>query len=190
MIKVNLLRTQTAPKRGPAISKKPFQGSSLLLLAGLLLPILGLAAWYGSLKSQIGSLTVRRDQLRVENQRLEGLKKQLVEFEKKKQERLSRINLIESLRANQTGPVLLLNHVIHSIPLNSVIWLNNMEQKGDRVKITGFTLRGESVPDFMSNLAATGFFRTVDLELYEDQQKDEAAKFVLVCITNTKAPTE
>jgi len=51
-------------------------------------------------------------------------------------------------------------------------------------------VRGEAVPDFMSNLAATGFFRTVDLELYEDQQKGEAAKFVLVCITNTKAPTE
>jgi Tfp pilus assembly protein PilN len=190
MIKVNLLRTQTAPKRGPAISKKPFQRSALLLVAALLLPIGGLSVWWFSLNSQIGSLTVRRDQLRVENQRLEGLKKQLVEFEKKKQERMSRINLIESLRANQTGPVLLLNHVIHSLPLNSVIWLTGMEQKGDRVRITGFTARGESVPDFMSKLAATGFFRTVDLELFEDQQKDEAARFVLVCITNIKAPTE
>jgi hypothetical protein len=63
------------------------------------------------------------------------------------------------------------------------------------VRITGYTVRGDTVPDFMSNLTATGFFKTVDLELYEDQQQKDsqqrhAAKFTLICVSARKTPTE
>jgi Tfp pilus assembly protein PilN len=189
MIKVNLLRTQRPPRRGAAVSKKPLPRTAIMLLAAVLLPIAGVAAYWFSLNGQIGSLAGRRDQLRVENQRLQDLKTQLAEFEKKTQERQERIRIIERLKENQTGPVLLLNHVLQSIPTDAAIWLTNLEQKGERVQIQGFTVRGESIPDFMSNLAASGYFKTVDLELYEDQQK-EAARFTLICMTNYKAPTE
>jgi Tfp pilus assembly protein PilN len=192
MIKVNLLRPQTAAKRGgPTLPKKPLPRTALILLAVILLPVAGVAAYWFSLNGQIGNLTIRRDALREENRRLQDLKKQLAEYEKKKQERQSRIQVIERLRENQTGPVLLLNHVIHSIPANAIMWLTDLDQKGERVQITGYTVYGESVPDFMNNLATSGFFKTVDLEIYEDQQKDkQAAKFVLVCMTNLRPPTE
>jgi len=194
MIKVNLLRAQAGAKRGPALPKKSLPRAAPILLAVILLPIAGLTGWWFSLKSEIGTLNIRRDELKAENQRLQALKKQLAQYEKMKQERESRINIIETLRKNQTGPVLLLNAVIQSLPTNATVWLTNLEQKGDRIQITGFTVRGESVPDFMSNLAATGHFRTVDLELYEDQLKDKetnaAARFRLVCMTFLKSPGE
>lgn len=192
MIKVNLLRTLTAAKRsGPALPKKPLPRTALILPLVVLLPAAGVGAYWYMVSRQVDDLTARRNQLRIENQRLQDLKKQLAEFEAKKQERQSRIRVIEQLRQNQTGPVLLLNHVIHSIPEKSVMWLTDLEQKGERVQITGYTVYGDSLPDFMSNLAAGGFFRTVDLEIYEDQQKEkQAARFVLVCTTNLKAPTE
>jgi Tfp pilus assembly protein PilN len=83
---------------------------------------------------------------------------------------------------------MLLNHVIQSIPPNSSIWLTLLDQKGDNIHITGYTLRSESIPDFMSNLAATNFFKSVDLELMEDTK--EAAKFSLVCMGATKLSTD
>ncbi len=192
MIKVNLLRTLTAAKRsGPTLPKKPLPRTAWILPLVVLLPAAGIGVYWYVLGRQVDNLTTRRNELRIENQRLQDLKKQLAEFEAKKQERQSRIEVIERLRQNQTGPVLLLNHVIHSIPEKSVMWLTDLEQKGERVQITGYTVYGDSLPDFMSNLAATGFFRTVDLEIYEDQQKEkQAARFVLVCMTNLKAPTE
>lgn len=192
MIKVNLLRTLTAAKRsGPTLPKKPLPRTALILPLVVLLPAAGIGTYGYMLSRQVDDLTARRNQLRIENQRLQDLKKQLAEFEAKKQERQSRIQVIEQLRHNQTGPVLLLSHVIHSIPDKSVMWLTDLEQKGERVQITGYTVYGDSLPDFMSNLAASGFFRTVDLEIYEDQQKEkQAARFVLVCTTNLKAPTE
>jgi Tfp pilus assembly protein PilN len=188
MIKVNLLRDQTAQPR-KTIARPSASPVGLLMLAMLVLVGAGLGtAWY-CLHNQMVILTSSRDRLRLESARLQGLKKQIDQFEKMKAERQSRIKVIEQLKANQTGPVLLLNHVIHSIPTSAALWLTGLEQKGDQVRITGFTARGETIPDFMSNLNATGFFKSVDLELYEDQQKD-AARFALVCVVAPKTGTE
>jgi len=189
MIKVNLLKDQAVRTRKKSIAKPSASRVGLLMTAVLILVGLGLGTSWYYLHTQIVSLTGSRDQLRLESVRLQGLKKQIDQFEKMKTERQSRINVIEQLKANQTGPVLLLNHVIHSIPTSAALWLTGLEQKGDQIRITGFTVRGETIPDFMSNLAATGYFKSVDLELYEDQQKD-SARFALVCVAAPRTSTE
>lgn len=188
MIKVNLLRDQTVQTQRATI-KPTALPAGVLMLAALALVGASLGATWFYLHKQIGELTVSRDRLSTENKRLQELRKQIDQFESMKRERQNRISIIEQLKTNQTGPVLLLNHVIHSIPASAVLWLTSVEQKGDQVRITGFTVRSENIPDFMSNLSATGFFKTVDLELYEDQQKD-AAKFTLVCASARRVPTE
>jgi len=188
MIKVNLLRDQTVRSR-KTVARPSASPLRLLMLAVLVLVGLGLGATWYYLHIQVGNLTSSRDRLRLESARLQQLRKQIDQSEKMKTERQSRIDIIEQLKANQTGPVLLLNHVIHSIPTSAALWLTGLEQKGDQVRITGFTARGETIPDFMSNLSATGFFKSVDLELYEDQQKD-AARFALVCIAAPKTTPE
>ncbi|MBZ5495404.1 MAG: PilN domain-containing protein [Acidobacteriia bacterium] len=189
MIKVNLLRDQTVHTQQRVTLKPKTSPLGLLMLAALVLVGGGLFGTWFFLHRQVAEFTAYRDRLAVENNRLQDLRKQIVQFEKMKLERQNRIDVIEQLKNNQTGPVYLLNHVIHSIPTDAVLWLSAVEQKGDQVRITGFTVRGENIPDFMSNLSATGFFKTVDLELYEDQQKD-AAKFTLVCVSARKTSTE
>jgi type IV pilus assembly protein PilN len=188
MIKVNLLRDQTVRSR-KTVARPSASPLGLLMLAVLALVGLGLGTTWYYLHTQMVNLTSSRDRLRLESARLQGLRKQIDQFEKMKAERQSRINVIEQLKANQAGPVLLLNHVIHSIPASAALWLTGIEQKGDQIRITGFTVRGETIPDFMSNLSATGFFKSVDLELYEDQQKD-SARFALVCVAAPKTSTE
>jgi type IV pilus assembly protein PilN len=188
MIKVNLLKDHTVQSRiAPAKSKASPMGVLMLLVLALVGTALG-ASWF-YLHTQVVNLTAVRDRLRTENARLQGLKKEIDRYEQMKQERQSRIDVIEQLKANQTGPVLLLNHIVHSIPIGSALWLTSLDQKGDQIRISGLTVRGETIPDFMSNLSATGFFKTVDLELYEDQQKD-TAKFTLVCVCARKLVTE
>jgi type IV pilus assembly protein PilN len=188
MIKVNLLRDHTV--KAKKITAKPSTSHfGLLMLVMLLVVSLGLGgAWY-KLHAQMVTLTSSRDLLRLESARLQQLRKQIEQFEKMKTERQSRISVIEQLKANQAGPVLLLNHVIRSIPTSAALWLTGIEQKGDQIRITGFTVRGETIPDFMSNLSATGYFKSVDLELYEDQHTD-SARFALVCIAAPKTGTE
>jgi len=188
MIKVNLLRDQTVRTRKTAVTPTATPlGWVMLAVMALVFAGLGVAWYY--LNGQIAELSGSRDRLRVESNRLQQVRKQIEEYEAMRRERQSRIDIIEQLKANQTGPVLLLNHVLHCIPTSAAVWLTSLEQKGDQVRITGFTVRGETVPDFMSNLSATGFFRSVDLELYEDQDQ-QAAKFTLLCVNERKVSLE
>ncbi len=188
MIKVNLLRDQTVRTRKTTVAPTttPLGWVMLMVLAVV---FLGLGATWYYLDGQIADLTGSRDRLRVESNRLQELRKEIERFEAMKRERQSRIDIIEQLKTNQTGPVLLLNRVLHSIPTSAAVWLTSLEQKGDQVRITGYTVRGETIPDFMSNLSATGYFRSVDLELYEDQDK-EAAKFILLCVNERRTRLE
>ncbi len=184
MIKVNLLKDQTVRTR-KVMAPSSASPSIWWMLAVMLVVVAGLVATWYYLNRQVVELTGKRNELQVESTRLQELRNQIDEFEKMKAERQSRIDLIEQLKANQTGPVLLMNHIIRCIPTSASFWLTALDQKGDQVRITGFTVRGEAVPDFMSNLVATGFFKSIDLELYEDQQKD-AAKFILLCVSERR----
>jgi len=193
MIKVNLFRDKTQKIR-KAAARPAVSRVGLLMATLLALPLAGLGAWWYQISTDIRNLTQTRGRLKAEDVRLQGLKKEIARYETLKGQVKSRIDVIENLKDSQSGPVLLLNHVIQSIPRATPLWLTSMDQKGDRIQITGFTSRSEAIPDLISNLAAGGFFENVDLELIEDQkdQKDrrELAKFTLVCAAKRKYPTE
>lgn len=189
MIKVNLLRDQSTKKvtrgRGifPGLSRVGF-----LIAAAFVVVIAGCGGWWYWVARETAQLTQTRERLRIENARLQALKQQIVEFEKLKKLQESRIKVIEGLKEAQTGPVQLLNHVIQSIPRDSGIWLTTMDQKGDRINIVGYTRRAEFIPDFMTNLSATKFFKSVDLDIIVDDK--EGSKFSLVCMSVRKASRE
>jgi len=187
MIKVNLFHDKTEKIR-TAVVKPAASRTGLLLGAIFLLPLAALGAWWYQIHSEIGSLTRERARLKLEDARLQGIKKEIAKYEELKVQTQSRIDVIERLKDSQTGPVLLLNHVIQSIPKNTPLWLTAMEQKGDRIQITGMTQRSDVLPDLIANLGTPGFFKAVDLEVMEEPK--EVAKFVLSCTTNRKARAE
>jgi Tfp pilus assembly protein PilN len=187
MIKVNLLRDQTARVRRNFV--KPTVSRTGLIFAAIFIVAAGMiAAWWLYLDRQISNYTAERNSLRIQEARLQKLNKELDRFKQMKQLRLERINVIEQLKEAQTGPVELLNRVLQSIPQNGVMWLTNITQKDDQVKIVGFTQKTEVIPDFMSNLSSAGFFQSVDLESIESQK--EASKFSLLCLCAKKKQAE
>ena len=105
-----------------------------------------------------------------------------------KQLRQSKINVIETLKENQTGPVLLLNHLIQSMPRTGNLWLTTLDQKADQIKVIGYAQHDELIPDFMVNLESSGFFESVDLETIESEK--EAFKFSLICMSKSFQPAE
>jgi len=186
MIKVNLLRDQTVRKQKAVAAVKPeVSRTGLLVLAVFGLLMLGLGSYWYYLSGQITNLTERREKLKIENERLKGLKLEIDKFEKLKKVRQARIDVIEKLKESQTGPVLLLNRVIQSIPRDSGLWLSLLDQKGDRVQIAGYALRGELIPDFMTSLGASGHFSSVDLELLEEEK--DSARFSLICMNKQRS---
>jgi Tfp pilus assembly protein PilN len=197
MIKVNLLRDHTARVRKTFVKPKVSR-TGLILLAIAVLTAAAMGAWTLYIRQQIQTSSERRASLRLEDARLQNLKKEIDQFEKLKQMRKSRIDVIERLKQSQKGPVLLLNNLIQSIPQDGYLWVTSLTQKADRIDIVGMTLQPERIPDFMSNLMTCGMFQTVDLEKIEIQpvQEDatktkvEPSKFSLVCTTGKKSEAE
>ncbi len=189
MIKVNLLRDQTVRTRKTTVTPSVSR-MGLVLLAIFLVLVGGLGGCWYSVSREIASLTLARTRLRAENTRLQNLKKEIEKYQQLKQLQQSRIEVIEKLKEFQTGPVNLLNHVIQSMPRDSSLWLTVLDQKGERISIKGFAFRNEAIADFMSSLAATGFFRSVDLELLESDKDKDASKFSLICMGPRKLPAE
>jgi type IV pilus assembly protein PilN len=187
MIKVNLLKDQNARAR-KSFAKPTVTRSGLAFLAIAILIAAAMGGWTLYLQQQVRTSRDRQAKLRVEEQRLQTLKKEIDKFEKLKQQRQSRIDVIEKLKAGQTGPVLLLTKVIQSMPTNGLVWLTSLTQKADSVKIVGFTQQTEVIPDFISNLMTCGMFQSVDLENLESQK--DASKFSLVCISSSGKKSE
>ena len=177
MIKVNLLRDQTVRTKR-AVAMPEVSRTGLMLTAGFVLLAGGLGGSWYYLDRQVEILTSRRVQLEKQSADLEQLKKL----------RQSRIEVIERLKEYQTGPVRLLNHVIHALPREGTIWLTILNQTGDRVQIGGYAARSEAIPGFLSSLSGSGMFKTVDLELIEEEKA--GARFALLCTLLRKAPTE
>jgi Tfp pilus assembly protein PilN len=187
MIRVNLLKDQGVNVRKRAAEPQGSRmGLALMILLVLILSGMG-TSWY-YLGNQVRLLRERRDLLRTENERVQQSRKQIDELEKLKRLRQSRIEVIEKLRDAQTGPVLILNQVIRSMPRDAALWLTLLDQEADRVRIKGYAMRSESILDFMSNLSRSGYFTTVDLELIEAEKN--AARFSLICSVPRKTPSE
>jgi len=187
MIKVNLLKDPTA-RTFKARVKTSTSRTGLALVAFIVLVAVSMGAWYFVINSQKKELAEYRNELKAEEARLQALKVKLEQYEEDKEQMQSRIRVIERLKEQQTGPVLLLNHVLHSIPRNRLLWLTSLTQEDNTVKIVGETQRIEAIPDFMINLSETGFFQSVDLEMIESQ--DDASKFSLLCMSAQYQPEE
>jgi Tfp pilus assembly protein PilN len=187
MIKVNLLKDQTA--QASKTSAKPgVSRLGLVFCAIFVLAAGGMGAWAISVQHQIKTGTEKCFVLRAEEARLQTLKQEIEKYEKLKQLRQNKIDIIENLKENQKGPVILLNSVIQSIPRDGLLWLTSVTQKSDNIKIVGYTQHPEVIPDLMNNLSASGIFQSVDLELIERQK--EATQFTLICISITKPQAE
>jgi len=180
MIKINLIKARGTRTR--KINLTPSVSSIGLVYAVVLVLALGSLFGYGwMIHRQVSSLTEKQTELKAEDAKLQEKRKKLTELENLKKTQQDRIAVIEKLKEAQTGPVLLMNHIIKSIPPNSQMWLSSLDQKGERVNIKGFAARSQVLPDFMVNLSAGALFKSVELELIQEEK--DAAKFSLICLT-------
>jgi Tfp pilus assembly protein PilN len=187
MIKVNLLKDQTVRVRKSFA--KPNVSRIGLVYFAIFLVIAGvMTAWYFYLDHEITVQTARQVQLRKDEARLQRLKAEVEKYEKLKQLRQSRIDLIEKLKENQNGPVLLLSTIIQDIPQNGKFWLTNLEQKAGNVQLTGMTRSPDAIPELLKNLTSSGIFSSVDLDVIERQ--DEDSRFSIICTSKKNSKTE
>ncbi len=190
MIRINLLGTPKAKNKRGASSAMPTMevgdaGSPKMkvLVVLALAAALNLTYWY-RLDKQKQSIAVQMSQAEQKNRELADVKSRYLERQRQAQSYKRRVDVIDSLRANQGGPVNLLAMVGETVNNTEAVWLNNLKDEGGSVSIDGMALSPDAVANLISNLQKTGYFRNVEIKetMQDDTVKDmQAFQFTLTC---------
>ncbi len=199
MIRINLLGSpKPKGKKGPAFSMPSFefgnlggpivQVTAVLLIAGAI----NGGYWY-QLDREKKSIEVQARLAEQKNRELADIKVKYLARQKQAEAYKRRVDVIDQLRANQTGPVSLLSMIADTVNGTEAVWLNSMQDLGPNVAIDGTALSSDAVANLISNLQKTGFFKNIEIkESYQDDSvRDmQAFQFTLTCEKATEKATE
>jgi type IV pilus assembly protein PilN len=190
MIRINLLGSpKPKGKKGPAVSMPSFDlgnlGGPLVQVAAVLLiaGALNFGYWY-QLDREKKSIEVQTRLAEQKNRELADIKARYLERQRQADNYKRRVDVIDQLRANQSGPVNLLSMIGDTVNSTEAVWLNSLQDQGANVAIDGTALSSDAVANLISNLQKTGFFKNIEIkESYQDDGiKDmQAFQFTLTC---------
>jgi Tfp pilus assembly protein PilN len=120
--------------------------------------------WERALVQQDEELSRQFMLAKKEKARQEGMLKENEVFEKRRKLLETRINVIESLKKNQSGPVQVLDLLSDCIQRSEGVWLKDLAQKGNLITVNGTAMGSpDAVADFITNLTRVGNFKNVNL---------------------------
>jgi len=187
MIRINLLGIprKTRGKRAAAVSGGG-EGSSTVIMGVLILGALGVGIFMANLWVNKEHDALQKDLQKaiVENQRLAEVKAKYDASKRKTDVYERRVKIIDELKAQQAGPMDILNLVADTVNKTEAVWLETMTDDGKNLNFTGTALSANAVADLMANLRKTGQFKTVEIkETTQDAAVKEvqAFKFELIC---------
>jgi type IV pilus assembly protein PilN len=162
MIRINLLAADRPTKKKKAAASAPgAMQAYLLLIAFVGLAVLGCLAAYLYMSNEIRQLDTKIAAAEARQRELQAIKVQVDALEKKRATFQQKVDLIERLKAEQSGPVHMLDEISRSLP--DMVWLSSMDQAGTGVRLGGQSNGLTAVADFISALERSGWFPTVDL---------------------------
>jgi type IV pilus assembly protein PilN len=188
MIRINLLSVPKS-KRGKRTAVVPAvrgSGPNLMIVAlvvVVLTAVVNLGWWY---KLNHESQRIATDMAKAEQENRELLQVKARVEQKNKQAELyqRRVDVIDRLREQQSGPKELLAMIGDTVNATDAVWLTKMNDDGPHINIEGTALSIDAVANLMANLKRTGYFKNVEMkESYQDDQVHsmQAFVFTLVC---------
>ena len=148
MIRINLLGVERQKVKAAAFDISQHTGALCAVL--LVLASAGTGGWYWSLRQEAAQLDRDTKAADREAARLKSLLAEVQDFEAQTKRLEDRVKLIESLRAGQSVPVQLLDHISRSMP--DMLWLTELTQDGGSVTIQGRSTTLIALSDFVGNL--------------------------------------
>ena len=196
MIRINLLgspkpkgKRASAALSAPAIEFGEVGSPKVKVLVALMLAVGFNAGYWYRLDHQAQDIAAQMKVAEQKNRELADVKAKYLERQKQADNYKRRVDVIDQLRASQSGPVNLLNTIGNTVNSTEAVWLNTMKDQGANIDIQGMALSTDAVANLIQNLQATGYFRNIEIkETYQDEQvKDmQAFQFTLTCEKGTQ----
>jgi type IV pilus assembly protein PilN len=191
MIRINLLGApKPKNKRGGSPSVPVMEvgdvGSPKLKVLIILALVAGLNFFYWTeLNASKKKIDTSMRAAEQKNRELADVKSRYLERQRQADAYKRRVDVIDQLRAQQTGgPVPLLNMIGETVNGTEAVWLNSMKDQGASVDIEGMALSTSAVANLITNLQKTGYFKNIEIkETYQDDTYKEiqAFQFTLSC---------
>jgi len=188
MIRINLLSIPRS-KRGKRTAAAPAASGSgpNLMIVALVVVVLTAGVnlgWWYKLNREGQHIAADMAKAEKENRELLQVKARVEQKNKQAEAYQRRVDVIDRLRAAQSGPRELLAMIGDTVNSTDAVWLNKMNEDGPNINIEGTALSIDAVANLMANLKRTGYFKTVEMkESYQDDTVHtmQAFVFTLVC---------
>src|SRR5579871_3038920 len=202
MIRINLLgnsKSKSKHSSSAASAPSPMMevgdvGSPKLKFAVAAILTLAInAGWWYKLDRQKQEIAGKMQVAEQKNRELADVKARYLERQREAQNYKRRVDVIDQLRAGQTGPVDLLSTIGETVNDTEAVWLNSMQDQGPNVAIQGMALSTDAVANLIANLQHTGYFKNVEIKetFQDDTYKDmQAFQFTLTCEKGNDKPTK
>ncbi len=178
MIRINLL----AEGRRPVAAKQvrlPRPGlpdlASLLLLVGVVLGIVVALGHNFLLGQDLDGKKTEVTEAQREVDELAPVIKEVEDFKAKKAELENKVQIVNNLKANQPGPVRIMDYVSRALP--ELLWLKKMDVTPDKIVITGEAFNTNAVANFIENLDKVPVFQEPNLK--DTSQRGPVYTFVV-----------
>lgn len=180
MIKINLLAEARAEKvaRAPLVSMGTGSINNYIVLALLFVAIAYVGITYWKLSATLSRLQAEVSEANREYERLKPIIAEVEQFKKKNADLKRKIEIIEKLKANQYGPVRIMDEVSKALP--EMLWLTSMDLKDATLTIQGQAFNENAVANFIANLAGSPFFQEPSLQIMQ-QDRGNLFSFNLSC---------
>lgn len=149
MIRINLLGGERKVQK-KALAFDVGQRMTLACSLILVLTAAGVGYWYYALGQQSAQLDADIVRAQQEQLRLQSIIREVNQFDAQRAQLQQRVQLIEQLRSGQSIPVQMLDVISKSVP--DMLWLTDLEQKGNEITIAGNSTTLISLSDFVGNL--------------------------------------
>lgn len=194
MIRINLAVAPKAKNKRSLIPAVSFEMGDIASPKAKVLVVLALAAsvnlahWY-RLDKQTKKIASSIQAAEQKNRELADVKTKYLERQREADNYKRRVDVIDQLRASQSGPVDLLNTIGETVNGTEAVWLSTMKDQGASVDIEGMALSTDAVASLIGNLQKTGHFSNIEIKetFQDDQYRDmQAFQFTLTCEKATK----
>ncbi|MFZ3210322.1 MAG: PilN domain-containing protein [Terriglobales bacterium] len=189
MIRINLLSVPKSKRGKRTVASVPaVSGSGPNLMIAVLVVVVLTAgfnlSWWYKLNREGQRIAADMSKAEKENRELLQVKARVEQKNRQAELYQRRVDVIDRLRAAQSGPKELLAMIGDTVNSTDAVWLNKMNEDGTNINIEGTALSIDAVANLMANLKRTGYFKTVEMkESYQDETVHEMQAFVftLVC---------
>lgn len=183
MIKINLLPVRAAKKKETAVQQ------IAIFCFGIILVLAIIATMYIVKRLQISDT---KNDITTANNKINELKSKIGKLEELKTLKAQvkkKLDVLEQLRKNKTGPAHRLSTLSDISP--DQLWLTGYSESGESIKITGLAFSEDLIAAFMRSLETSPDYAGVELIVSEQSETagTKLKKFEIACKLRTTADT-